>query len=594
MIMAKNIRIAVLDRDKCQPKSCNYLCKHLCPGVRMGEETIILEPGNIFPIIDESLCTGCGICQNRCPQKAISIINIGMELDNPLHQYGKNMFRLFSLPTLEKGFITGIIGKNGAGKTTAINILSGMLVPNFGDYSKPGEKEKVLEYFRGKAIQQHFEDLRDNKITIAYKIQKVEEIPKVYDKKISELISGISKDQTEKEKIIKELELEKLLDKTPKEISGGELQRVAIASTLLKNANLYFFDEYSTFLDIKQRFRIAKILREKITTENSLLLIEHDLAILDYLSDFVHVFFGQKQAYGVSSNKKTTKKGINEFLEGFLKEENIRIRTNAITFSSTQDKGITKRQLFFEYPSFSKTLGSFKLTVDSATVNKGEVIGILGANAIGKTTFIKVLAGVLKAEDKDVDLKLKISYKPQYIDFEPEITVRELFTEKDIDQEIFSLELKRQFDLESIFNQKISELSGGELQKVAIAHCLSKTADIYLIDEPSAFLDVELRLVVSTAIKNIITKTEKCAFVVDHDLLLLDYMSDRMLLFEGEPGVVGTAKSITGLQEAFNAFLKTEDMTFRQDPDTKRPRANKPGSQKDQEQKKANKYYYTA
>lgn len=592
--MAKNIRIAVLDRDKCQPKSCNYLCKHLCPGVRMGEETIILEPGNIFPIIDESLCTGCGICQNRCPQKAISIINIGMELDNPLHQYGKNMFRLFSLPTLEKGFITGIIGKNGAGKTTAINILSGMLVPNFGDYSKPGEKEKVLEYFRGKAIQQHFEDLRDNKITIAYKIQKVEEIPKVYDKKISELISGISKDQTEKEKIIKELELEKLLDKTPKEISGGELQRVAIASALLKNANLYFFDEYSTFLDIKQRFRIAKILREKITTENSLLLIEHDLAILDYLSDFVHVFFGQKQAYGVSSNKKTTKKGINEFLEGFLKEENIRIRTNAITFSSTQDKGITKRQLFFEYPSFSKTLGSFKLTVDSATVNKGEVIGILGANAIGKTTFIKVLAGVLKAEDKDVDLKLKISYKPQYIDFEPEITVRELFTEKDIDQEIFSLELKRQFDLESIFNQKISELSGGELQKVAIAHCLSKTADIYLIDEPSAFLDVELRLVVSTAIKNIITKTEKCAFVVDHDLLLLDYMSDRMLLFEGEPGVVGTAKSITGLQEAFNAFLKTEDMTFRQDPDTKRPRANKPGSQKDQEQKKANKYYYTA
>ncbi len=592
--MAKNIRIAVLDRDKCQPKSCNYLCKHLCPGVRMGEETIILEPGNIFPIIDESLCTGCGICQNRCPQKAISIINIGMELDNPLHQYGKNMFRLFSLPTLEKGFITGIIGKNGAGKTTAINILSGMLVPNFGDYSKPGEKEKVLEYFRGKAIQQHFEDLRDNKITIAYKIQKVEEIPKVYDKKISELISGISKDQTEKEKIIKELELEKLLDKTPKEISGGELQRVAIASALLKNANLYFFDEYSTFLDIKQRFRIAKILREKITTENSMLLIEHDLAILDYLSDFVHVFFGQKQAYGVSSNKKTTKKGINEFLEGFLKEENIRIRTNAITFSSTQDKGITKRQLFFEYPSFSKTLGSFKLTVDSATVNKGEVIGILGANAIGKTTFIKVLAGVLKAEDKDVDLKLKISYKPQYIDFEPEITVRELFTEKDIDQEIFSLELKRQFDLESIFNQKISELSGGELQKVAIAHCLSKTADIYLIDEPSAFLDVELRLVVSTAIKNIITKTEKCAFVVDHDLLLLDYMSDRMLLFEGEPGVVGTAKSITGLQEAFNAFLKTEDMTFRQDPDTKRPRANKPGSQKDQEQKKANKYYYTA
>lgn len=591
--MAKNIRIAILDKDKCQPKNCNYLCKKLCPGVRMGEETIIVEPQNIFPIIDETLCTGCGICQNRCPEKAVSIINIGIELDYPLHQYGKNMFRLFSLPTIEKGFITGVIGRNGSGKTTAINILSGNLVPNFGDYSKSGDKEKVLEYFRGKAIQQHFEDLKDNKITIAYKIQKVEDIPKVYSKKISELIDGISKDEDYKAQVIKELELEKLLEKTPKEISGGELQRVAIASTLLKNANLYFFDEYSTFLDIKQRFKIAKILREKINEENTMLLIEHDLAILDYLSDFVHVFFGQKQAYGISSNKKTTKKGINEFLDGFLKEENIRIRTNAITFSSTQDKSITKRLLFFEYPKFTKKLGSFKLEASGAKVNKGEVIGILGANAIGKTTFIKTLAGIESSEEKNIDLKLKISYKPQYIDLDSEMVVRELFSGKEIDQEIFAMELKRQFDLESLFNQKIGELSGGELQKVAIAYCLSKSADIYLIDEPSAFLDVEQRLVVSTAIKNIITKTEKCAFVVDHDLLLLDYISDRMLLFEGVAGEIGFAKGITDVQDAFNSFLKTEDMTFRQDPETKRPRANKPGSQKDQEQKKENKYYFT-
>jgi ATP-binding cassette subfamily E protein 1 len=561
----------------------------------MDEETIIVEPGNLYPIIDESLCTGCGICQNRCPQKAISIINIGMELDDPLHQYGKNQFRLFSLPTIEKGFITGVIGKNGAGKTTAINILSGTLVPNFGDYTKKGNVDDVIEYFRGKAIQTHFEDLKNNKITIAYKIQKVEDIPKVYHKKISELINGISKDEKEKKIIIKELELEKLLDKTPQEISGGELQRVAIASVLLKKANLYYFDEYSTFLDIKQRFRIAKILREKITEDTSMLLIEHDLAILDYLSDFVHVFFGQKQAYGISSNKKTTKKGINEFLDGFLKEENIRIRTYNIVFSSAQDKTITKRQMFFEYPSFFKTLGSFKLTVDSAKVNKGEVIGILGANAIGKTTFIKVLAGLEKPDSAEqaMDIKLKVSYKPQYIDYDPETNIRDLFMDKEINQEIFASELKRQLDLESLFNQKISELSGGELQRVAVAHCLAKTADIYLIDEPSAFLDVELRLTVSAAIKNVITKTEKCAFVVDHDLLLLDYISDRMLLFDGTSGINGNAKSITEVQDAFNSFLKAEDMTFRQDPETKRPRANKLGSRKDQEQKKENKYYYT-
>jgi len=591
--MTKNIRIAILDKDRCQPKSCNYLCKNLCPGVRMGEETILVIPPNMYPIIDETLCTGCGICQNRCPQKAISIINIGIELDNPLHQFGKNQFRLFSLPTIEKGFITGIIGRNGAGKTTALNILSGNLIPNFGNYNEIGKMSDVLEYYRGKAIFDHFADLNNKEIKVAYKIQKVEDIPKVYNKTITKLLDSIASSTEEKQKIIKELELETLLEKKPHEISGGELQRVAIASTLLKKANLYFFDEYTTFLDIKQRFRIAKILRQKINKNNSMLLIEHDLAILDYISDFIHVFFGQKHAYGISSNKKTTKKGINEFLDGFLKEENIRIRTHNIVFSNLQDKTNTKNQEFFKYPEFTKTLGNFKLIAKEGNVKKGEVIGIIGPNAIGKTTFIKIIAGIEKAEDKEVDMKLKISYKSQYIELEQEQTVRELFLKKEIDQEIFSLDLKRQFELEQLYDQKISELSGGELQKVAIAYCLAKTADIYLIDEPSAFLDVELRLVVSTAIKNIITKTEKCAFVVDHDLLLLDYISDRVLLFAGTPGKEGNAENILDIQDAFNKFLKKEDLTFRQDSDTKRPRANKPNSQKDKEQKKENKYYYT-
>ncbi len=591
--MQKNERIAILDKDKCQPKSCNYLCRNLCPGVRMGEKTIVVQQPSIYPVIDEKLCTGCGICQNRCPQKAISIINIGMELEFPLHQYGKNQFRLFSLPTVEKGFITGVIGRNGTGKTTAINILSGNLIPNLGDYSQKGDMRKVLEYFSGKALYNHFEGLSNKKVKVAYKIQMVEKIPSIYKKTVGELLDGITGDSKEKEKVIEELELALLLGKTPEQLSGGELQRVAIASTLLKDAGLYFFDEYTTFLDIRQRFRIAKILRGKINQKNSMLLIEHDLAILDYISDFVQVFFGQKGGYGVCSNKKTTKKGINEFLDGFLKEENIRIRTYSIIFTGTQEKVVTKNQEYFSYPSFTKRLGEFRLMVKEGQVKKGEVIGVLGPNAIGKTTFIKTLAGIEKADDKTLSLNLKVSYKSQYIELPEDRTVKDLFMEKDIDQEILGLELKRQLELEQLYEQKISELSGGELQKVAVAYCLAKTADIYLIDEPSAFLDVEQRLAISTAIKNVIIRTEKCAFVVDHDLLMLDYISDRVLLFDGVCGKQGTAEKIADVQEAFNMFLSTEELTFRQDPQTKRPRANKQDSQKDKEQKKENKYYYT-
>ena len=593
--MSKDIRIAIIDKDKCNPKSCNYLCKRLCPGVRMGEDTIVIDEQRKLPTIDETLCTGCGICVNRCPQKAIKIVRIGVEFDKPIHQYDKNSFRIYSLPVLEKGYITGLIGRNGIGKTTALNILSGNLISNFGDYTNSKEKtlDNTIEFFRGKNIQKHFEDLKNKEINIAYKIQKVEDIPKAFDKKIISLLESINKNQDEINLIVKELNLEKIINKTPQEISGGELQKVAIAATLLKNSNIYFIDEYSTFLDIKQRFKIAKYLNKIISKDKSIILIEHDLAILDYLSDFVQVMFGSKNAYGACSNKKTTKKGINEFLDGFLKEENIRIREYELSFASSKDKTEVKKQEFISYPSFKKELGSFKLESDSGNVSCGEIIGIIGPNAIGKTTFIKLLSGNLKPDNTIKELNYKISYKPQYIDLDENKTVRELFHSKEINVEMFESELKGQLNLEDVFEQKVKDLSGGELQKVAIAHCLAKNADIYLIDEPSAFLDIELRLIISNTIKNIINKTGKCAFIVDHDIMLLDAISDKMLLFEGEEGVFGKASKITNVEECFNKFLKTQDITFRQDPQTKRPRANKENSQKDQEQKKNNKYYYT-
>jgi ATP-binding cassette, sub-family E, member 1 len=588
-------RIAIIDKKKCQPKVCNYLCHRVCPPVKMGEDAIeILNRDNWqSPVINEKLCTGCGICPNKCPFNAITIINTGIKFGEPIHQFGKNTFRIYSLPISEKGFITGIIGINGSGKTTAINILSGQIIPNLGNYQEKEDIDKVIEHFKGRSIQKNFIEIKEKQLSFSYKIQKVEDIPKIFKQTIKELLENISQDKEYYLKIIKELDIENLLLKTPSQVSGGELQRIAIAACLLKKANLYFFDEYTTFLDIKQRFKIAKILREKINSENSIMLIEHDLAILDYISDFVQVMFGKKNVYGQCSNKKTTKKGINEFIEGFLKDENIRIRDYKIEFNSAKFENNIKNNILVKYPDFEKKLGNFNLEVLKGEIYKGEIIGILGQNAIGKTTFIKVLAGEIKPDNKEIDLKMKIAYKPQYIDLPEDLTVQELFKNKEIEQDIFNSEIKRQLDIESIIDQKISSLSGGELQKVAIGYALSKKADIYLIDEPSAFLDIEQRLIVSNVIKSVISKTERSALVVDHDLLLIDYISDRILLFQGEASKKGFANNIEKIEESFNKFLKEQDITFRQDPDTKRPRANKLDSQKDKEQRKENKYYYS-
>ena len=136
--MAK--RLAVIDREKCEPKKCGLLCIRVCPGVRMGDETI-KEDEKGQPIIAEDLCTGCGLCVKKCPYEAISIINLPEETGEPTHRYNVNAFALYGFPAPQKG-ITGLIGRNGIGKSTLLKIMSGNLIPNRGEYQKTKEWHK--------------------------------------------------------------------------------------------------------------------------------------------------------------------------------------------------------------------------------------------------------------------------------------------------------------------------------------------------------------------------------------------------------------------------------------------------------------------
>ena len=149
-------RIAVIKKEKCNPQGCgNYLCARLCPVNRMGEECITKVDGKAQ--IDERLCTGCGICQNRCPFKAISIINLPEELkQKPIHRYGKNQFELFNLPTPIFGKVVGVLGVNGIGKSTAVKILAKVLTPNLGG-DKEASFDELLEFFKGSEAQSFVE-----------------------------------------------------------------------------------------------------------------------------------------------------------------------------------------------------------------------------------------------------------------------------------------------------------------------------------------------------------------------------------------------------------------------------------------------------
>ena len=588
------MRIAVLLRDRCKSKRCAIECIKYCPRVRAGDETIVMGEDN-KPIISEDLCVGCGICINKCPYDAIKIIGLAEELKTDLvHQFGKNGFRLYRLSIPKKGSCIGILGQNGIGKTTAIKILSGQIKPNLGDYEDEPNWDDILEYYSGTELYEHFRGLSDNKITCVLKPQYVDKLPKTLEGKIGDILKK-GDNSGNFDTVVEKLGIENILDKEIQKgtISGGELQLISVAAALIKDVDLYFFDEPTSYLDIYQRLKVARIIRE-LSKEKKVIVVEHDLAVLDFQCDNVHIMYGTEGAYGVVTFPRSVRHAINTYLSGYLKEENIRFGEK-IEFSARPPKQRQGMSILVSYDNLTKSFKDFNLDVEKGIIRQGELVGIVGPNAIGKTTFVKMLAGVIKPTEGTIEYDLKVSYKPQYISPEYEGTLRDFFeknAQKLFNSSFFKAEVYEPLHLKYLLDRQLETLSGGELQRVAIASCLVKDADIFLIDEPSAYLDSEQRMVVSRMLRRVMEKSGKSAMIVDHDVYFIDMVSDALIVFDGESGKHGKAQGPYSLHEGMNRFLKDVDITFRRDEDTQRPRVNKPDSFMDRKQKQSGEYYY--
>lgn len=417
-------------------------------------------------------------------------------------------------------------------------------------------------------------------------------------KKLKGVVGAIisKKDERKvKEEIYDSLDLNKLLERKIDELSGGELQRFAIGVVCVQDAQVYMFDEPSSYLDISQRLKAARAIRSLLTPERFVICVEHDLSILDYLSDFVCVLYGLPGAYGVVTLPFGVREGINIFLEGKVPTENLRFRQTALTFKVTDNLDDVKRDNCFSYPSMKKTRETFKLSVEGGSFNTSEIIVMLGENGTGKTTFIQMLAGRLAPDEGFNIPTLNVSYKPQTI--APKFTgsVKELLNTKikgAWTHSQFTSDVIKPMNIEPLLDLMVQNLSGGELQRVALVLALGKPADIYLIDEPSAYLDSEQRIVASKVLKRFIMHSKKTAFIVEHDFIMATYLADRVIVFEGEPSVNCNARSPESLLSGMNSFLKVLKVTFRRDKDNWRPRINKMNSVNDREQKEQGNYFF--
>ncbi|EKV12754.1 RNase L inhibitor of the ABC superfamily, putative [Penicillium digitatum PHI26] len=587
----KLTRIAIINSDK----KCRQECKKSCPVVRTGKLCIEVDPTSKIAFISERLCIGCGICPKKCPFGAIHIINLPTNLETQVtHRYSANSFKLHRLPMPRPGQVLGLVGTNGIGKSTALKILSGKLKPNLGRYDNPPDWEEILKYFRGSDLQNYFTKILEDNLKAVVKPQYVDQIPRAVKgpiQQVQELISARAALGNEEE-IMDVLELKQVAQRDIGHLSGGELQRFAIGLVCVQKADVYMFDEPSSYLDVKQRLAAARTIRSLLRPDDYVIVVEHDLSVLDYLSDFICVLYGRPAVYGVVTLPSSVREGINIFLDGHIPTENLRFREESLTFRLAEagEEFIADKDRAFAYPSMEKTLGDFHLKVDAGKFTDSEIVVMMGENGTGKTTFCKMLAGALKPDGLISVPKMNISMKPQKITPKFTGTVRQLFFKRIKTAFLspqFQTDVYKPLKMDDFIDQEVQNLSGGELQRVAIVLALGMPADIYLIDEPSAYLDSEQRIVAARVIKRFIMHTKKTAFIVEHDFIMATYLADRVIVFDGQPSVNARAQTPESLVGGCNRFLKSLDVTFRRDPISYRPRINKYNSQMDQEQKLA-------
>ena len=650
-------RIAIIDHDKCKPEKCAKECIKKCPPQKSGKQVIeiedIVKPNNLKSVnksdmvktdidvlkltdkkkiakIAESLCIGCNQCVKACPFEAIRIINLPEENSaDIIHRYTPNGFRLYKLPILKPNIIMGIVGENGVGKTTLIDILSNKFMPNLEQFNKIPETKEIISKFRGTVLQDYLKSLYGGNLVFSIKEQRIKQMIPFSNQVISvrEFIKSksIDFDEIKNNSTSILLDIEKMLDLNINTLSGGELQRLLCWIVASSKANVYIFDEPSNFLDVKQRLEVSKLIKHtcEYNPGSFIIVIEHDLSLLDYISDELYIIYGKAGAYGIVSKPLTTLEGINMYMSGYISTQNIRFRDEEFnlkpnynsqlqhTLKKSNDPTdidnlkdaeiISNKITQFTYDEHTIEYTGFKLNIPAGTIKLSNGINvILGENGTGKTTFIKWLSKTLNLS---VSVKEQSCGIKKYMNSDGTYpTVLELIhhhIKSSYFNPTFQSDVIKQLDIETLWTRKINELSGGELQRVLIVMCLGTHADLYLFDEPSANLDIEKRLKIIKIIKRFILNNNKTAYIIEHDIMMcvaFAQETNSSILLVKQNNLIDGVKicSISNPLDfisGINGFLKLMNITMRISGQNNRPRINKYNSQLDKEQKKNDNYY---
>ncbi|WP_394271198.1 ABC transporter ATP-binding protein [Anaerococcus nagyae] len=435
---------------------------------------------------------------------------------------------------INKGECILLCGKSGCGKSTLLKLING-IIPEFYDGDICGSVRvngintftteiHELSKFVGSVFQNPKTQFYTTNTTdeIAFGLENYGIDTETINKRITE--------------VEKELHLERLMNKNIFNLSGGEKQKIAIASTYALSPEIFVLDEPSSSLDIKSMKELSQTIENLKAMGKTIIIAEHRLW---YLKDIVDraIYMEDGKIIREYNMEEIEKLSEDERLKTGLRHssyKDINLVNNEESFN--EESSLEIRNLIFKRNA--RTI----LSIDNLKFSYGNIIGIVGENGIGKSTFAKIVCGLYKTNDGEI-LKadkrfnrrnrikesLLVMQEVNYQLFTDTVFDEILLTSKIRDKNIINTYLK-DMELENIIDRNPHTLSGGQKQRVIILSALLSGKKILFFDEPTSGLDYRNMKIVAKNIKKV-KKKDRLILIISHDIEFLESVCDSIVEF---------------------------------------------------------------
>ena len=435
---------------------------------------------------------------------------------------------------VKKGECILLCGRSGCGKSTLLKLING-IIPEFYDGDISGSvmvngmntftapiyklSKNVGSVFQNPKTQFYTTNTTDE---IAFGLENYGIEREVINERIKE--------------VEKELHLEKLMNKNIFNLSGGEKQKIAIASIYALNPEIFILDEPSSSLDVKSMKELSLTIKKLKSLGKTIVIAEHRLW---YLKDIV-----DRATY--LENGKIIREYSMDEIENLSEDERMRTGLRHSDYKAirmfddykTSNKGVLLELKNLIFKRNTRTI----LSIEDLKFCYGNIIGIVGENGIGKSTLAKIICGLYKEnkgkilrDNENLNIKSRLN---ESLLIMQEVNCQ-LFTDSVKDEILLTSNIKENnvldtylidMELKNISDRNPHTLSGGQKQRVIILSALLSDKKILFFDEPTSGLDYRNMKIVAKNIKKV-KEEDKLVLIISHDVEFLELVCDEVIYF---------------------------------------------------------------